>query len=254
MTDHTPQGRLAGRVAIVTGAASGQGAAEAELLAAEGAFVVIADVTDEAGRALARSLGDERAEFRHLDVSSEQEWDELARAVEAEHGRIDILVNNAGVSRANTVHEFDADTFDLLVRVNQRGVALGMRAVAAPMRRAGGGSIVNIASAAGVRAEPELLAYSGTKFAVRGMTQVAAAELAGDGIRVNVLNPGLIDTPMNDMNAPDRQAWLIDRIALKRMGRPEEIARTVLFLVSDDASYITGADITVDGGLALNQR
>lgn len=245
--------RLTGKVAIVTGAARGMGAAEASLFVREGAYVVLADVNDDLGQALAESLG-ERAEYVHLDVSDERAWSALVERTEADQGHIDVLVNNAGISRENSVDHFDREQFDLMVGVNQLGMMLGMRAVAEPMRRAGGGSIVNISSIAGVRGEPDMMAYTGTKFAARGITQVAAAELAADNIRVNVVNPGVVATPMHEQNSPEREAWLSQRIPLKRFGRPEEVAQTVLFLASDEASYITGADILVDGGILLNQR
>ncbi|MET0888377.1 MAG: glucose 1-dehydrogenase [Mycetocola sp.] len=246
--------RLSGKVAILTGGASGMGAAEAELFVSEGAQVILADLNEADGAALAERLGD-RAEFVRLDVGEESEWTELVHHVESVHGRIDILVQNAGISRAGLIEEFHWADFDLMVRVNQRGILLGMRSVIAPMRRGGGGSIVNVASAAGMRAEPEHVAYSGTKFAVRGMTQVAAAELAADGIRVNVVHPGGADTPMQqDQNSPERRQWLIDRIPLKRLAEASEIAEMALFLASDASSYVTGADFVVDGGLLLNAR
>jgi 3alpha(or 20beta)-hydroxysteroid dehydrogenase len=247
------QGRLEGKVAIVTGAARGMGAAEAALFVDEGATVVLTDVRDDDGTALAESLGD-RATYVHHDVGSEAEWERIVRHVESAHGRVDVLVNNAGISREGLLEELVWQDFDDMVRVNQRGVLAGMRAVVGPMRRAGGGSIVNVASAAALRGEFELIAYTGTKFAVRGMTQVAAAELARDGIRVNVLHPGVIDTPMHQQNSPERQAWLVDRIPLQRFGRPEEIAQMALFLASDASSYITGTDFSVDGGLPLPTR
>ncbi|WP_382309792.1 glucose 1-dehydrogenase [Herbiconiux sp. UC225_62] len=248
----TDTGRLHGKVAIVTGAARGMGAAEAALFIAEGATVVLTDVIDDEGVALAESLG-ARAEFRHHDVGEESEWRALVTYVEDSYGRVDILINNAGISRAGLIEDFPLEDFDLMVRVNQRGVLLGMRSVIAPMRRAGGGSIINIASAAAIRAEPEHVIYSGTKFAVRGMTQVAAAELAADGIRVNVIHPGGADTPMQrNANSPERRAWLVERIPLKRLAEPSEIAEMALFLASDSALYITGADFVVDGGILLN--
>jgi len=245
--------RLPGKVAIVTGAASGMGAAEARLFAAEGARVVLADVDDEAGAALARQIGGP-ASYWHLNVADHDSWAALITRVETAHGQVDILVNNAGIARENSVDDHRPEEFAQMVGVNQHGVMLGMNAVAGPMRRAGGGSIVNIASIAGVRGEPDMLAYTGTKFAVQGMTQVAAAELAADNIRVNVINPGVIDTPMHRQNTEEREQWLSQRIPLGRFGKPEEVARTALFLASDEASYITGADIRVDGGILLNRR
>lgn len=249
----TASGRLAGKVALVTGASRGMGAAEAALFVAEGATVVLTDVNDTEGQALAASLG-AQARYVHHDVADEASWAALVADVEAAHGRVDVLVNNAGISREGRIDAVDWTDFDVMVRVNQRGVLLGMQAVIQAMRRAGGGSIVNIASAAAMQGEPELIAYTGTKFAVRGMTQVAASELAADGIRVNVLHPGVIDTPMHQQNSPERQSWLVERIPLKRFGEPREIAEVALFLASDAASYVTGADIVVDGGLLLNTR
>jgi 3alpha(or 20beta)-hydroxysteroid dehydrogenase len=249
----TGLGRLEGRIAIVTGAARGMGAAEATLFVDEGAFVVLTDVDDDAGSALAGSLG-ERAQYIHHDVGDEDAWRDLVERVERTHGSVDVLVNNAGVSRGGTLESFTWEDFDLMVRVNQRGVLLGMRAMIAPMRRAGGGSIINIASAAALKGEPELIAYSGTKFAVRGMTQSAASELAPDNIRVNVIHPGVIDTPMHQQNPADRQEWLIERIPLKRFGEAREIAEMALFLASDASSYITGTDFSVDGGFPLSVR
>lgn len=249
----TGLGRLDGKVAIVTGAARGMGAAEAALFVDEGAFVVLTDVRDDEGSALAESLGD-RATYLHQDVGDETSWREVVQRAESDYGSVDVLINNAGVSRAGSIEDLTWDDFELMVRINQRGVLLGMRAVIAPMRRAGAGSIVNIASAAALRGEPDLIAYTGTKFAVRGMTQVAAAELARDNIRVNVLHPGVIDTPMHQQNSPERQTWLADRIALKRFGQPAEIAQMALFLASDASSYITGTDFSVDGGLPLSAR
>jgi 3alpha(or 20beta)-hydroxysteroid dehydrogenase len=171
--------------------------------------------------------------------------------VDSQYGRLDVLVNNAGLSRVAPFVDLSMDDFDAMVEVNQKGVLLGMRAVRPVMRRSGGGSIVNIASTAALRGVPGLLAYTGTKFAVRGMTQVAAVELAPEQIRVNVIHPGAIDTPMHRENTPERQAELLGLIPLKRFGRPEDVAQMTLFLASDAASYVTGADFVVDGGVML---
>ncbi|GAA1018876.1 3-alpha-hydroxysteroid dehydrogenase [Acrocarpospora pleiomorpha] len=243
-------GRLEGKVAIVTGAASGMGAAEAALFVAEGAHVVLSDVNDEAGMALAEDLGPNAA-YVHHDVADEASWNKLIGLVDSTHGRVDILVNNAGLSRTGTLADLSLDDFDAMVRVNQRGVLLGMRAVSPAMRRAGRGSIINIASGAALRGVPGLLAYTGTKFAVRGMTQVAALELAPDQIRVNVIHPGAIDTPMHRENTPERQTELLALMPLKRLGDPRDVAEMALFLASDASSYVTGADFLVDGGAML---
>jgi 3alpha(or 20beta)-hydroxysteroid dehydrogenase len=243
-------GRLAGKVAIITGAARGMGAAEAELFVAEGAYVVLTDVNDE-GKDLADRLGD-RAEYLHHDVGEPADWANLIEHVDATRGGVDILVNNAGISRSGGIDDFSWDDFDVMVRVNQRGVLLGMQAVLAPMRRAGGGSIINVASGAALRGWTGLLVYSGTKFAVRGMTQAAAAELAADNIRANVIHPGCIDTPMHQQNPADTQQKLLERIPMKRFGEPIEVANMALFLASDESAYITGTDFAVDGGILLS--
>lgn len=245
------RGRLDGRVAIVTGAASGMGAAEAALFIEEGAKVLLCDVSAEAGETLADNLGP-NAEFRYLDVAEEDSWRELIDHIDTAHKRVDVLVNNAGLSHAATLMDQSLEDFDAMVQVNQRGVFLGMRAVVPLMLRAGGGSIINIASGAALRGLPGLLSYSGTKFAVRGMTQVAAIELAPDQIRVNVIHPGVIDTPMHRHNTPERQADLLGIIPLGRFGDPRDIAQMALFLASDASSYVTGADILVDGGAMLS--
>lgn len=246
----TVEGRLSGRVAIVTGAAGGMGAALAALFVAEGAHVVLTDVNDGEGKVVADELG-AHAEYVHHDVGDEAAWTELVQRVDSTYGRVDILVNNAGITRAGSLEEFEVDDFDAVVRVNQLGVLLGMRSVVAPMRRAGGGSIINIASAASIRSLPGLIVYSGTKFAVRGMSQVAAAELGPDNIRVNTIHPGATDTPMHRANPSELHAKLLERIPLKRFGDPGDIAEMALFLASDASSYVTGSDFLVDGGFVL---
>lgn len=247
-------GALAGKVAIITGAARGMGAAQAEMFVEEGAFVVATDVRDDEGREFVASLG-ECAAYFPLDVGDKEQWSDLVHTVEREFGSIDVLVNNAGISRAGALEDVATADFEAMVSVNQRGVLLGMQAVVGAMRRADGGSIVNIASAAGMRGDPGLIAYTGTKFAVRGMTQVAASELAEHNIRVNVVNPGVIVTPMHHEEVPaDKAEWLVGRVPLKRFGAPREVAAAVLFLASDASSYITGIDLLVDGGILLTAR
>ena len=242
--------RLAGKVAIVTGAARGQGAAEAARFVGEGARVILTDVLDDDGKAIADQLGD-RAEYFHHDVGAHADWDQLLDHVVTTYGGVDVLVNNAGISRAGAIDEFLWEDFDAMVRINQRGVLLGMRAVIAPMRRAGHGSIINVASGSALRGMPEFICYSGTKFAVRGMTQVAAAELGPDNIRVNVIHPGCIDTPMHQLNTPERQTMLLNRIPLNRFGGSDEVADLAVFLASDESAYITGSDFQIDGGIML---
>lgn len=242
-------GRLAGKVAIITGAARGQGAAEAAQFIREGARVVVTDVLDDLGEALVSELG-EQAQYRRLDVSDERSWTDVVKEVVTTHGRIDVLINNAAITGLGALDEMSIDLFDRLYQVNQRSVFLGMRAVVGPMRQAGSGSIVNIASAAVFRALPGLIGYSATKFAVRGMTKVAAAELASDNIRVNVIHPGLIDTPMRD-NVPGDEQAKRPQIPAGRLGEPHEVAHLAAFLASDASAYITGGDFVIDGGLVL---
>lgn len=243
-------GRLSGKVAIITGAARGMGAATSARFVAEGARVVVTDIDKDAGLAFAESLG-AAAEFVQLDVGDETEWSSVVEAAEEKHGSIDILINNAGFSQVGSVEDFALKDFDGMVRVNQLGVLLGMRAVLAPMRRAGRGSIVNVASAAALHGLAGLVVYSGTKFAVRGMSQAAATELAPDNIRVNMIHPGATDTAMHQQNSAEWKAALLANIPLNRFGQPEDIAEMALFLASDSSSYITGSDFVVDGGFLL---
>jgi 3alpha(or 20beta)-hydroxysteroid dehydrogenase len=235
------------KVVIVTGAASGQGAAEARLFAAEGAKVVVSDLS-EGGAAVAAQLGDDGHFVRH-DVGDEAGWAELIDQTLERFGRLDVLVNNAGVYRPASLVDTDTALWDLHYRVNQLGVFLGMRAAVGAMRRTGGGSIVNVSSNAGLNNVPGMFAYATSKWAVRGMTKLAASELATLGIRVNSIHPGIIDTPMLGENAPERLKLFESMIPMRRMGTPEEVARLVLFLASDASSYVTGAEVTVDGGI-----
>ncbi|NGO13379.1 glucose 1-dehydrogenase [Streptomyces sp. HC44] len=251
-------GKLDGRVVLITGAARGQGEQEARLFVAEGAQVVIGDVLDDQGEALAKELG---AKYAHLDVSQEGDWQAAVAAAKETYGRIDGLVNNAGILRFNELVSTPLEEFQQIVQVNQVGVFLGIKTVAPEIAEAGGGTIVNTASYAGVTGMAYVGAYAATKHAIVGLTRVAALELAGKGIRVNAVCPGAIDTAMSnpaqldpDADADaEKAAEGIDRlyrklVPLGRIGQPEEVARLVLFLSGDDSSYITGQPFVIDGG------
>jgi 3alpha(or 20beta)-hydroxysteroid dehydrogenase len=248
MTDAS--GDLAGKVAIITGAARGQGAAAARRFIEEGARVVIADVLDDVGKELAESLG-ERAIYRHLDVSNEDDWSGVVDETVANHGGVDVLVNNAGILRFAALTEMPLADYRRIVDINQVGTFLGMRSAAKHMIKAGRGSIVNISSVEGLAGMPYLVAYTSTKFAIRGMSKVAALELGPHGIRVNSVHPGMIETDMVKDAAGGHDVDLspaAKRIPLRRMGQPEDIAEVVLFLASDRSSYVTGAELAADGG------
>ncbi|WP_197040559.1 SDR family NAD(P)-dependent oxidoreductase [Pseudonocardia halophobica] len=241
---------MAGHVAVITGAANGMGAAEARLFVEEGAAVVLGDVDEARGQALAEELG-ASAVFVRLDVTSPADWAAALRAGGERFGKIDVLVNNAGAFDASPLEESTAEVFDRLVAVNQYGVYVGMQAVVPAMKEAGGGSIVNISSSAGLRGGPAQFHYRGTKWAVRGMTKGAAYDLAHYGIRVNSIHPGPIATEMLlSGNTPEVNETLVRRTPLRRLGRPEEVAQAVLFLASDEAGYVTGAELAVDGGIS----
>jgi 3alpha(or 20beta)-hydroxysteroid dehydrogenase len=242
-------GLLDGKIAIITGAAMGQGAAEARYFAEEGARVVLGD-RDPAVTAVSDELGDLAAALR-MDVGDEGDWDACVRLAQTRFGGVDILVNNAGVHRHGPLAEATAGTFDQLYRVNQLGVFLGMRSVIASMTQRGGGSIVNVASVAAFRGSLNGSLYASTKWAVRGLTRTAALELAAVSIRVNAIMPGPIDTPMiRETQDPTVLARILRAVPLHRLGGPSEVARAVGFLASDAASFITGAELAVDGGLS----
>jgi 3alpha(or 20beta)-hydroxysteroid dehydrogenase len=242
--------RLDGKVAIITGAARGQGAAEARLLAANGASVVLTDILAEQGEAVAADIGD-AARFVEHDVASEAGWTKVVETAISAFGSVDVLVNNAAISKPLKLEDTDLATYQQVIEVNQVGVFLGMRAVLEPMKRAGGGSIINVASVAGLQGTSTLFAYTASKWAVRGMSKSAALELARYNIRVNVINPGVIDTPINDANPEKMNQVLVQTTPMRRMGDPDEIAEAVLFIASDAASFATGADFTIDGGMSI---
>jgi 3alpha(or 20beta)-hydroxysteroid dehydrogenase len=242
--------RLEGKVAIITGAARGQGAREAGIFVAEGAHVVLTDVL-ESGAEVAAELG-ESAVFLRQDVANEEDWSTVVQTARARFGKIDVLINNAGIFHPKSIGETSSADFDLHYRVNQRGVFLGMKSVLETMKIGGGGSIVNISSLAGLRGYPDMIAYCGTKWAIRGMTKSAARELAPFGIRVNSIHPGLVDTPMMKGGlSPAALAQFISSVPLGRLAASDDVAEIATFLASDMSSYVTGAEITVDGGLVL---
>jgi 3alpha(or 20beta)-hydroxysteroid dehydrogenase len=241
---------LDGKVAIITGAARGQGEAEARLFAAEGARVVITDVIADRGAALAAQIGT-AARFVRQDVSQEADWNHVVAEALAAFGRIDILINNAAISGATKLEATEPDDYDRVYRVNQFGVYLGMRAVLEPMKAAGGGCIINISSVAGTKGTSTLFPYATSKWAVRGMTKAAALELARYKIRVNAIVPGIIETEML-RDTPQRMAdVLLQSTPLRRRGTVDEIAGAALYLASPAAAFVTGIDLTVDGGMSL---
>ncbi len=237
--------RFDGKVVLISGGARGQGAAEARMLVAQGAKVVIGDVLEAEGQRLAAELGD-AAVFLRQDVTQEADW---ARAVEAAErlGGVHGLVNNAGIYRPATLLDTDAALYEQHVRINQFGCFFGMKAVVPAMQRAGGGSIVNISSVAGLQGSPGAFAYSATKWALRGMTKAAAIDLAPRKIRVNSVHPGPIDTEMLKVRTPEENAQRLELVPMRRQGTAEEVAQLVLFLLSDESAYITGAEVAIDG-------
>jgi 3alpha(or 20beta)-hydroxysteroid dehydrogenase len=243
-------GRVSGKVTIVTGAARGMGASHARRLVAEGAQVMLTDVLDGEGAALAQQLGD-NARFLHHDVTQEAEWQRIVAETEAAFGPVSVLVNNAGIASFSPIETTEESTYRRVIDINQVSVFLGMKSVIASMKRAGGGSIINISSIAGLVGSPMAQAYTASKFAVRGMTKAAAVELAPYNIRVNSIHPGLILTPMIDTpNAEPLAAGMANATPAGRIGEPDEVSSVVLLLASDETRFSTGAEFVVDGGFS----
>jgi 3alpha(or 20beta)-hydroxysteroid dehydrogenase len=243
-------GRLAGKVAIITGAARGQGAAEARLFVEQGAKVVLGDVLDEA-REVADGLGDS-ATFVPMDIRSEDDWAAAVEAAEA-FGPLNVLVNNAAVVHFASIVDTTVEDYKRVVDINQVGTFLGIRSAVEPMKRAGGGSIINVSSIDGLQAKNAIIAYAATKWAIRGMTKVAALELGHHGIRVNSLHPGGIDTVMGNPAGLTNIDDFYKRHPIPRAGRSEEIAQLALFLASDESSYSTGSEFVADGGWSAGE-
>ena len=247
-------GKLDGKVALISGGARGQGAVEAQVFAAEGAKVVFGDVRDDEGRAVEAAVraGGGDVVYLHLDVASEADWEKAVQVAVDRFGKLDILINNAGIVIPRVaIEERTVEEWDRVMAVNARGVFLGTKHAIPAMRRAGGGSIVNISSVAGIgqslHQEP---AYAASKGAVRIFTKVTASQHAKDRIRCNSVHPGPIDTEMlhSAMRDPEVLRRRLERVPLGRMGTAAEVVKAVLYLASDDSSYVTGAELVVDGG------
>src|ERR1700712_534073 len=239
-------GRVDGKVTLISGGARGMGAAHAKALVAEGGKVIIGDILDDEGKTLADELG-ESARYVHLDVTEAEQWDAAVNVAVDAFGKLTSLVNNAGIVALGKIGQFDMDKFRKVIDVNLIGTFLGMQAVVEQLKQAGGGSIINVSSIEGLRGAPMVHPYVASKWAVRGLAKSAAIELGPKNIRVNSIHPGFIRTPMTK-HFPDDMVTA----PLRRPGQPEEVAAFVVFLVSDESSFSTGAEFIVDGGLVTD--
>ena len=239
-------GRVSGKVVLISGGAQGMGAAHARALVAEGAKVVIGDILDEPGGALAEELGDS-ARYVHLDVTQADQWDAAVATVVEAYDALTGLVNNAGIVALGKIGSFDMDQWQKVIDVNLTGTFLGMQAVVGEMKKAGSGSIINVSSIEGLRGAPMVHPYVASKWAVRGLAKSAALELGRRNIRVNSVHPGFIKTPMTE-HFPDDMVIA----PLGRHGQSSEVASFVVFLISDESSFATGAEFVVDGGLVTD--
>jgi NAD(P)-dependent dehydrogenase (short-subunit alcohol dehydrogenase family) len=245
--------RLAGKVALISGGARGQGAVEARLFAQEGAKVVFGDILDDDGKHVEEEIRAQGGEavYVHLDVTRAQDWQHAVQTAESRYGKLDVLVNNAGIAIHGTIEETSEADWDRIMAINLKGVFLGTKSAIPAMRRAGGGSIINISSGAGIAPAPGTsAAYAATKGGVRIFSKATAVQHAKDHIRCNSVHPGPIDTPMVRGPQTDsaRLAELTGRVPLGRLGTSEEIAYGVLYLASDESSYVTGSELVIDGG------
>lgn len=245
--------RLEGKVALISGGARGQGAVEARMFAAEGASVVIGDILDEQGRQTEAELQElgYNVTYVHLDVTSEADWEAAVQAAVSAYGKLDILLNNAGILIRKNIEETSEDEWDRIFAVNAKGVFLGTKAAIPALRENGGGSIINISSTAGLVGSPNGSAsYTATKGAVRLFTKSTAIQHAAEGIRCNSIHPGPIETDMiaDTLNDPDSMALRMQRLPLGRVGKPSEIAYGAIYLASDESSFVTGAELVIDGG------
>ena len=245
--------RLEGKVAIISGGARGMGAAEARLFAQEGAKVIIGDVLEEEGRQVEAEISESGGQclFLRLDVTNESDWSDAVAAAVAHYGRLDILVNNAGIGGSGaTVEETTSELWDTTMNINAKGVFLGTKAAIPEMRKVGGGSIINISSVYGLVGSGGSSAYPSSKGAVRLLTKSTAIQYAGEGIRANSVHPGIINTPMTEASLadPERNRRWISGTPLGRPGEPDDVAYGVLFLASDESSFMTGSELVIDGG------
>lgn len=240
------QNRLEGKVALITGGARGQGEAEAKLFASHGAKVVVTDVLVDQGRAVADAVG---GQFFEHDVRDDAAWQMVTKQIVADHGRLDVLINNAGIFRMGGLATTDREMWDMTIAINQTGVFLGMQSAAPIMTENKSGSIINISSIAGMQGAGAAMAYSASKWAVRGMTKSAAGELAPQGVRVNSIHPGIIDTPMlAEFDVAGVRDRVVEQIPMGRVAEASDVASLALFLASDESSYCTGSEFVVDGG------
>ena len=245
--------RVAGKVALISGGAGGIGSATAKLLAKEGAAVVIADLLEDEGRAAEAQIAESggQALFVRLDVTSEESWRNAVQAAVSSFGKLDILVNNAGVSHRAGVEETTSEAWDKVMDVNVKGVFLGTQAAIPEMRKAGGGSIINISSIYGLVGSGGSAAYHASKGAVRIFNKSTAIQYASENIRANSVHPGFIDTPMTRAHHdnPNIHEERVAKTPIGRMGQPEDIAAGILYLASDESSFVTGAELVIDGGM-----